>query len=55
MQSTTRSAIFLFAALYILALLSGSPSALRPVQKSFKKIFPPCRSPSSQFDVPIER
>jgi len=40
MQSTTRSAIFLFAALYILALLSGSPSALRPLQEIFQKNLP---------------
>ncbi len=37
MQPTTRSAITLFATLYTLALLSGSPSALRPWQKIFQK------------------
>jgi PhnB protein len=40
MQSTTRSAITLFAALYLLALLSGSPSATRAWQKIFQKNLP---------------
>jgi PhnB protein len=37
MQPTTRSAITLFATLYTLALLSGSPTALRPWQEIFQK------------------
>ncbi|WP_211256162.1 VOC family protein [Edaphobacter aggregans] len=37
MHTTTRSAITLFATLYTLALLTGSPTALRPWQKIFQK------------------
>ena len=37
MEPTTRSVITLFATLYSLALLSGSPSALRPLEKIFQK------------------
>jgi len=37
MQPTTRSAITLFATFYTLALLTGSPSALRPWQKIFQE------------------
>jgi hypothetical protein len=37
MQPTTRSAVTVFATLYTLAFLTGSPSALGPWQKIFQK------------------
>jgi PhnB protein len=40
MQTSTRSAIALFATLYTLAVLAGSPSARLPLEKIFQKSLP---------------
>ena len=51
MQSTTRSAIALFATLYLFALLSGSPTALLVWENIFQRNLPTVSISVSPFDV----